>query len=450
MMYQKRVGLVSVILGVAVWHSTVFAEQKLPDLVEAYFRSSDPVTRSTLLDEIELRKDATILAVRDILAHVSLWDAKPSGFSSFRFQTERGDATSVHVHVPRGYDPAKAYPLLIALHGQGGRGEGYIRFALSLLGDRMHDYIVAAPTQYKGWWVGSTLKESEDPMAIIRKLKRMYHIDSDRVYVNGYSMGGHSSFLAAVLHTDQFAGVVPLAGSLMTQLGWEAAELMLPNVRSLPMLVVWGNGDVHDRFGNVDKVGKGIHGANLHVRGVSKRFDLGLDMVELDGVGHSGVKPPPERFSEILRRVRPHVVKKFDHWFRYPSQGRMCWLRLAEYQGIPWKGRRFVVRLKPGEVYSEGALRTMKLRLAYVGGEIDGQTIRVETRKCKSIDVVLHDGLVDLDRDVVVEWKGEKVFGGRVTPSVRTMLELAYEDWDFQRLFPVRLHIRRGGRVTER
>lgn len=446
MIHQTK--LVVAILCVASSH--VFAEPTLVDLMTRYFRTNDPQARSVLLDRIESREDATIPAVRDAIGQLPLWEPKPSGFTKFEHRTERGDNTTVHIHVPHGYDPNKAYPLLIALHGQGGRGEGYIRFALSLLGERMHDYIVVAPTMYKGLWIGSTLEESEDPLAILGRIKRMYHIDSDRVYVNGYSMGGHTSFLAAVLHTDQFAGVVPLAGSLMTQLGWEAAELMLPNVRSLPMLVVWGNGDVHDRYGKVDKVGKGIHGANLHVRGVSKRFDLGIDMVELDGVGHLGVKPPADKFAEILQRVRPHAVKKFDHWFRYPSQGRMCWLRQAEYQGIPWKAKHFVVRPKGDEEYGQAALRTMKLKLAYLGGEIDGQTIRIDTRKCKSIDIVLHDALIDFDKDIEIEWKGKNIFSGRVTPSVRTMLELAYEDWDFQRIFPVRLHAKRGKPAVQR
>ncbi len=436
-------------IGVVV-HTPVMAETPLSDLLTAYFRNPDAKERTHLLNAIELRKDATLPVVGDLLATLPLWDAKPAGMSSFELETPRGHSTTVHVHVPHDYDPGKAYPLLLALHGQGGRGEGYIRFALALLGARMHEYIVAAPTDYKGWWVGSTLAESGDPVLLLRRLKQLYHVDSDRVYVSGYSMGGHTSFLAAVLHTDQFAGVVPLAGSLMTQLGWEAAELMLPNVRHLPMLVVWGDGDIHDATGKVDQVGKGIHGSNLHVRGVSKRLDIGLDMVELKGVGHHGVKPPPEKFFDVLQRRRPHAVRNFDHWFRYPSQGRMCWLRQAEYQGPPWAGKHFVVRLKGDEDYSAAALRTMKTRLAYVGGEIDGQTIRVTTRKCKSIDIVLHEGLIDFGQDISVTWKGNEVFNGKVTPSVRTMLEVAYEDWDFQRLFPVRLHVKRGQPAVER
>lgn len=417
---------------------------ELQELVTGYFQSTSATMRADIAERIERRQDATLASVAEAIGRVELWNAQPPGMQRMTVRSAAGRETEVTVHVPAGYDPARAYPMLLALHGQGGSGSRYIQFAMRLLADRVNEFIVAAPTDYVGCWLGSTEEESRTPSAILEALKRRFHIDTDRVYVNGYSMGGHGSFLHAVLHTDYFAAAIPLAGSFMTQVGYEAVELMLPNVRHVPMLVVWGELDREDRFKRYDAK-SGISGANRHVRRVAKRLGIPIKMVELPGVRHGGVTPPADDFAEMLRRVRPHAPKEFTHWFRYADQGRMAWLRQTQYQGKPWRGREFVVRPKNDEDYSEAALRTIERKLALLRGRIEGQTIHVETRKCKEIELRLHDGLVDLDREVTILYKGREVFRGSVKRQIRTLLAVAHADWDFQRLFPVRLRITRTG-----
>ena len=261
-------------------------------------------------------------------------------------------------------------------------------------------------------------------------------------------MGGHGSFWHAVLYTDYFAAAVPLAGSFITQVGYSAVDLMLVNVRHLPMLVVWGELDRVDSTGRLDER-SGISGANRDVRRVAKRLGIPLEMVELSGVGHGGVRPPADRFHEMLRRVRPRALKEFEHWFRYPPQGRYGWLRQVEYQGIPWNGKQLRVRPRGVEDYDEAALRVLKRKLAFIGGRIEGQTIHVETRKCKRFDVLLSDDLIDLDQPITIVHRGKQVFSGRVAGRVDMLLDVARGDWDFDRLFPVRFRVSRDGTAEQ-
>ena len=141
------------------------------------------------------------------------------------------------------------------------------------------------------------------------------------------------------------------------------------------------------------------------------------------------------------------MLKSFDHWFRYPSQGRLCWLRQKRYQGTPWRGEQLKVTPKQEETLSEATTRVLQRKLAYVGGFIEGQVIDIQTRRCLVVDLLLNDDLVDLDRDITVHLKGKEVFSGPVHQSITTLLDLAHRDWDFQRLFSVRLEITRKGEV---
>lgn len=78
-------------------------------------------------------------------------------------------------------------------------------------------------------------------------------------------------------------------------------------------------------------------------------------------------------------------------------------------------------------------------KLAYLSGRIEDQTITIETRRCARIDLLLPDGLLDLDRPITVRCNGKKRYEGLADRSNRTLLSTAYETWDFQRLSVARL-----------
>ena len=424
---------------------------RLPRLVEAYFRASDEQARSVIADRIESLEGVTLEAVAQSVREVQLWDSQPSGLSKFVLQTRRGVPMVVHVHVPSGYDPHKAYPLLLAFHGSGGTGDEYLPFALQLLGDRADEFIVAAPTELQGTFIGSTANEAFDPPDLIRELKQRYHIDSDRIYASGYSKGGHTSFLLGLLYTDTLAATVPLAGTFATQVGRELMDVMLPNMRHLPTLIVYGELDRETSRGDSQENDpkSGISGSNRYMAAIARHLDVPIEFVELPGVGHRGVRPPLGRFHEMLRKTRPHDIKRFEHWFRHVPQGRVNFLRQTRFQGMPWKGQHLRVKLRGDEAYSEALIRTMRLKLAYIGGRIEGQTIHIDTRKCAEIDLLLNDLLIDLDRDIRVTLKGRQIYHGPAERSIRTLLEVAHGDWDFQRLFTTRFRITRTGEIEQ-
>ena len=416
---------------------------ELQSLVTRYFQAPFPEARDAIAAEIESLPGVTINEVAGAVRRVQLWDPQPSGLHKFVFDTRRGEPMDVHVHVPPNYDPRRAYPLLLAFHGAGGKGEEYIHLPLHLLGDRVSEFIVAAPTELEGAFISSTPLEAHDPADLLRELKRRYHVDTDRVYVNGYSKGGHISFLMGLLHTDLLAAAVPLAATFATQAGYELMDVMLPNLRHLPVLIAYGELDREDRRGRSDIAG--ISGANRYMAGRARHLDVPIHFVELAGVGHHGVRPPLDQFHEMLTRTRPHDIKHFEHWFRHLSQGRLSFVRQTAYQGQPWNGRHLRATPGPDESFSEAMLEKIRLKLAYIGGRIEGQTVHIDTRKCAEIELLLSDELIDLDSDLVVTLKGDEVYRGSARRSISTLLDVAHQDWDFQRLFTTRFTITKDG-----
>jgi len=467
----------------------------LDALVQEYFREADDEARAKIGVRIAELVDGRTGPVAEAMGRVRLWEPQPAGVSRFTFQPEpaadkkkpakprsprRGQppapepeaeakdpSTEVLVRVPEGYDPARRYPLILALHGKGGRGEhmlGYLQHVMSGGGasgrpqggqdgtqqaraNPLDEFIVAAPTDYRAGWFNSPMEEAGDPPALLKELRRRYHVDTERVYVVGYSMGGHGAFTLATLYADEFAAAVPLAGTLY--LPFQQAEpLLLANVLNTPVLAVWGDKDTGDDT-QEKAAGGGIAAFNRRLRLVAAEVDAPLKGVQLPGVGHGGVVPPLDLLTEYLHKRRPAAPREVKHWFRYPPQGRASWLRQRRFAGTPWQGTQINVVVTGPTDIDEYVTKVLTDKLAYLGGKIEGQRIEAQVRKSAELEVLLNDDLLDLDQPITLV-VGEKIrFEGPVERRVSTMLDIAYRDWEFQRLYSARLAMKAGSKAWE-
>ena len=102
-----------------------------------------------------------------------------------------------------------------------------------------------------------------------------------------------------------------------------------------------------------------------------------------------------------------------------------------------------------GESEKTAVTALLEDRLAFVGGRIEGQTVRLETRRCDQIELLLNDELLNLDKEIAIIVDGTRRFSGRAERRVETVLEMAYRDWDFHRLWPVRFRISSKGRAVQ-
>lgn len=152
-------------------------------------------------------------------------DSKDLSRPYFRF-----DAVRNHfLLAPWNYDAAensqKKYPLVIFLHGMGGAGDiSYLNFLGYDTDDEVEDTValgfqkrypcfVLVP-QTSGEWDNKKLIEEAEIF------KKAYRIDTDRIYLIGYSMGGSGSYSFANAWWDSngqlFAGIIRIVGQSQT------------------------------------------------------------------------------------------------------------------------------------------------------------------------------------------------------------------------------------------
>jgi predicted esterase len=142
--------------------------------------------------------------------------------------------------VPRGYekDGDRTHPLFVTLHGAGGTADGMARWATRSLG--RDTYFVLAPYGSARVGPGYTWN-SNDLVHIaeqVAKLRKTYRIG--RVYLFGFSAGGHIGYIFALKHRDSLDGFIPMAGALRRR--WVKPD-DLKKAKGLPVFAIQGTAD---------------------------------------------------------------------------------------------------------------------------------------------------------------------------------------------------------------
>src|SRR5512140_2955235 len=124
------------------------------------------------------------------------------------------------LYVPRNYDAARRYPVVISLHPEEsnhivslqmvfGIPPRYGEFGLpalsTVLASRRVDYLVACP--FARGTMGYQGIAEQDVYDVLADVKRRYSVDEDRVYLTGASMGGGGALWLALSRPDIWAAV---------------------------------------------------------------------------------------------------------------------------------------------------------------------------------------------------------------------------------------------------
>lgn len=180
---------------------------------------------------------------------------------------------------PINFDPEKTYPLILSLHGAGGRGSNNIQNLRNwnewMAADdlrRKHPAFVLAPQTSNRWndpssplgkpaeftkeliesvpekmqpWVKRWKdRQSGDAIGdlgmvfelIDTVLMKKFKIDADRVYCLGHSMGGAGTFTAIYLQPKRFAAAIPTAGVFAP---WQDVD----RIKDVPIWAFHGDDD---------------------------------------------------------------------------------------------------------------------------------------------------------------------------------------------------------------
>jgi predicted peptidase len=114
-----------------------------------------------------------------------------------------------------GFDPSKKHPLIIDIHGAGGRNTNLDvisnRDLYSAIDGRGYGFVTAAPLcRYDSWFDCYEMLNR-----FIDDLISRDYIDEDRVYLIGASMGGYCVWQLALSHPEKYAAIIPICGGGM-------------------------------------------------------------------------------------------------------------------------------------------------------------------------------------------------------------------------------------------
>lgn len=126
-----------------------------------------------------------------------------------------GQALPCATWLPAGYDPARAWPLVVFLHGKGERGsDGWAPTTVGL-GPALRDHperwpcVVVFPQcpADRQWIDAPELVEAAWAATVAERA-----IEAERSYLTGISMGGFGTWHQGARHADRWAALLPICG----------------------------------------------------------------------------------------------------------------------------------------------------------------------------------------------------------------------------------------------
>lgn len=268
------------------------------------------------------------------------------------------------LYLPKNYDSARRYPLVISLHGAGSNhrlnlrrvfGRGNLPGETDAEATRRFpplpdvDFIVATPLA-RGTMGYQGLAE-KDVYDVLADVRRRFSIDEDRIYLTGLSMGGGGALWLALTRPDTWAAVAAVCPAVPAGL-----ERLAPNCLNLPLRLFHGELDPLVPVAVSRKWHRLLleHGARA-------------DYIEYPGVRHNAWDHAYQD-AAIFRWFAQHRRERFPRRVRFVTDA-------YKYRTAYWLE---IDGLTPGESASVDAQFTAQNRLEVETSGLDGFTLKLE------------------------------------------------------------------------
>lgn len=237
---------------------------------------------------------------------------------------------------------------------------------------------------------------------LIQAAVAMMDVNPDKVYLMGYSAGGDGAWRMAPRMADRWA-----AASMMAGHPGEASQVSL---RNTPFMIWMGENDsAYDRNKLAAK-----HGAIMD----------SLQQADNEGYIHE-----------------THIIKGKGHWMDRVDAAAVPWM--AQYKRNPYPTK---VVWRQEEVtrkafYWLSVPEEECRHKAMVVAEIEKNVINISESDYSRLTIYLNDEMVDLNKPVVVNYKGKKVFKGKLPRTVGNMARTLAERGDLRYMFPAMVEV---------
>ena len=176
------------------------------------------------------------VAVVAVLALIGASAHAQTGFLDRVVNTD-GHAYRYQIYVPNDYTPQTAWPVIVSLHGNGRQGTDGIRqtgtdFAIRIRENgRPFPALVVFPQAQSGTrWFYPEMEALI--LAEVRQTIREFRVDTMRLYIHGYSMGGTGAFRLARHQPTTFAAMIVVAGRVEDGPNYTVSEIAIDRQRN--------------------------------------------------------------------------------------------------------------------------------------------------------------------------------------------------------------------------
>lgn len=227
-------------------------------------------------------------------------------------------------------------------------------------------------------------------------------VNPDKVYLMGYSAGGDGVWRMAPRMADRWAAASMMAG--------HPGEALQVSLRNTPFMIWMGENDsAYDRNKLAVK-----HGAIMD----------SLQQADNEGYIHE-----------------THIIKGKGHWMDRVDAAAVPWM--AQYKRNPYPNKivwRQEEVTRPAFYWLSVPEKECRHK-AMVVAEIDKNVIEISESDYSRLTIYLNDDMVDLNKPVVVNYKGKKVFKGKLSRTIANMARTLNERDDLRYMFPAMVEI---------
>ena len=406
----------------------------LRNLVKSYLIEPDKLDRRQLMDRMRSQEGSSAQTVSRLLENMTppfeLPEAMPknSGFYTITVPGSPDQPEITYsVQLPPEYDPYRRYPMIVTLHGAGMQPEMQIDWwagPQESNGQRVgqagrYGYIVVAPhwAQTAQREYAYSAPEHRAVLSSVRDACRKFSVDTDRVYLSGFSMGGEAAWDIGLAHPDLWAGVMPIVAvaKKVTNWYWE-------NARYVPLYIVMGELDGKSMTDNARDL----------ERYMTRGFDVSV--VEFRGRGHEHFSDEILNLFDWMSRRRRNFFPKEFEVRTVRSFDNFYWP--VELEGFPKNASIDAAQWPPAN-----GTRPLLVKVGVTAS--NGVRVKAGT---DSATVWLAPEMVDFEKPIEVKFNTGRFGGARneIHPDVEVLLEDVRTRGDRQHPFWARVELPAG------
>ena len=275
------------------------------------------------------------------------------------------------VRLPADWDPQKAYPLLMNLHGAGPASP--LHYVTAISQGATPRFMAQAGYNVMPYGRGNSSYRDIGEVDVLESyddMHRTFKIDADRRYLYGFSMGGSGTWRIARRTPDRWAAVAPCGAGGP---GVHPPAILARNVTYLPIWIYIGEAD------------PGFAGAKT-LHDTIAQYGPAPVFTSAPGLGHVW---PVQAQTDCVAWLLEHTRKRPDK-FAFVAD-------TDEHLGVWGITMKRDIAVSP---------------LPEFECAITGNTVRIDSKGTAGLEVKLgHDGL-GLSGNAMVTWNGAKAYEG--------------------------------------